>query len=155
MEEIIAALNAAGIRYLVVGGQAVRLHGLPRFSLDLDLLVPPRDARNFEKLNRAMGPWLGEPVVPLGNQGENFVQTFQTPCGVVQFHLGLPGIASMEAAEADAATLSMENGTPCRVLSARDLLRSKEAVGRDQDQLDIEFLREKLRNQERRGAPPR
>lgn len=40
MDSLIAVRNAAGARYLVIGGQAVRLHGLPRFSMDWDLFVP-------------------------------------------------------------------------------------------------------------------
>ena len=147
MEALIARLNESGIRYAAIGGQAVRLNGLPRFSLDWDLLLPPRDAENFRRLNDALAHWLGEPVVPLGAKGENFIQTFQTPLGVVQFHLAVPGIASFEAAETAAVELALEDGTPCRVLSLGDLLRTKEAAGRPQDQVDIEFLREKQRGQ--------
>ena len=69
------------------------------------------------------------------------------PLGVVQFHLAVPGIASFEAAEAAAVELALEDGTPCRVLSLADLLRTKEAAGRSQDLVDIEFLREKQRGQ--------
>ena len=145
MEEFIARLNQAGVRYAVIGGQAVRLHGMPRFSLDWDLLVPARDPENFERLNAAVGEWLEEPVVPLGPRGENFVQTFQTKFGVVQFHLAVPGIASFDVAEAAAVEMPLENGTPCCVLSAEDLLRSKLAAGRSQDQIDAEFLKEKRR----------
>lgn len=143
MEEFIARLNQAGVRYAVIGGQAVRLHGMPRFSLDWDLLLPARDAGNFERLNAAVGEWLEEPVVPLGPRGENFVQTFQTKFGVVQFHLAVPGIASFEGAESAAVEMTLENGTPCRVLSVEDLIQSKLAAGRSQDQLDAEFLKEK------------
>ncbi len=32
METLIGQLNEAGVRYLAIGGQAVRLHGLPRIS---------------------------------------------------------------------------------------------------------------------------
>ena len=145
METLIAKLNQAGIRYAAIGGQAVRLHGLPRFSMDWDLLIPPRDADNFQRLNAALAPWLGEPVLPLGARGENFVQTFQTPQGVVQFHLAVPGVGSFEAAESAAVELALEDGTLCRVLSASDLLRSKQAANRPQDQVDIEFLKAKLK----------
>lgn len=145
METLIARLNATGIRYLAIGGQAVRLHGLPRFSMDWDLWIPARDADNLRRLNAALGEWLGEAVVPLGPRGENFIQTFQTPLGVVQFHLGTPGLATFEQAEAAAVQLALEDGTPCRTLSLSDLLRTKEAAGRVQDQQDIEFLREKQR----------
>ncbi len=146
MEKLIARLNAAGVRYVVIGGQAVRLHGMPRFSLDWDLLIPSRDAENLGRLNAAVGEWLGEPVVPLGPRGENFVQTFQTVHGIVQFHLAVPGLASFDVAEAAAVEMAMEDGTPCRVLSAADLLQTKRAAGRSQDQIDIEFLQEKERS---------
>jgi len=71
------------------------------------------------------------------------VQTFQTKFGVVQFHLAVPGIASFEGAESAAVEMTLENGTPCRVLSMEDLIQSKLAAGRSQDQLDAEFLKEK------------
>lgn len=145
MEALIAQLNAAGVRYVAIGGQAVRLHGMPRFSMDWDLLLPARDTANFARLNAALGDWLGESVVALGPQGENFVQTFQTPFGVVQFHLAAPGIASFEEIESAAVQLPLENGTPCRVLSVQQLLKTKQASGRIQDQMDIDFLNEKLK----------
>lgn len=49
MEEFIAQLNQAGVRYVVIGGQAVRLHGMPRFSMDWDLLIPARHDENFRR----------------------------------------------------------------------------------------------------------
>ncbi len=36
-EEFIAALDARGVRYLVVGAHAVALHGIPRATRDLDI----------------------------------------------------------------------------------------------------------------------
>jgi hypothetical protein len=38
-ELIFSALQKASVRYLVVGGVAVVLHGFPRFTADLDLIV--------------------------------------------------------------------------------------------------------------------
>ena len=38
-EAVIAALNDAGVRYLVAGGLAVNAHGYLRFTHDLDLVV--------------------------------------------------------------------------------------------------------------------
>lgn len=146
MEEFIAQLNQADVRYVVIGGQAVRLHGMPRFSMDWDLLIPARDDENFRRLNAAVGKWLEEPVVAMGPRGENIVQTFQTRSGVVQFHLGVPGIASFDAAETAAVEIPLENGTPCRILSVADLMQSKLSAGRSQDQLDVKFLKERQRN---------
>jgi hypothetical protein len=47
LERIFAALEAAGARYLVVGGVAVVLHGHLRFTADLDLVLA-LDARNVD-----------------------------------------------------------------------------------------------------------
>lgn len=47
MDEMLQQLNAAGIRYLLMGGQAMRLLGLPRFSMDWDFFIPPRDEDNL------------------------------------------------------------------------------------------------------------
>ena len=43
MEEVIQRFNQSAVRYLLIGGQAVRLEGLPRFSMDWDLYIK-RDA---------------------------------------------------------------------------------------------------------------
>ena len=108
MDELFQALNAAGVRYLLVGGQAMRLFGMPRFSMDWDFFIPPRDADNFQRLNGAIGEDLDGLVEPLGPRGENFIQTFQTSRGVLQFHLGLPGVPKFDDAERAATTRRTE-----------------------------------------------
>src|SRR5258706_518143 len=55
MNELLQQFNAAGIRYLLVGGQAMRLAGMPRYTMDWDFFIPPRDENNFAVLNRAWG----------------------------------------------------------------------------------------------------
>jgi hypothetical protein len=40
-EPIFEALNARGVRYLVVGGLAVVLHGYARLTVDVDLIIDP------------------------------------------------------------------------------------------------------------------
>ena len=142
MNELIEAFNSAGLRYLLVGGQAMRLTGLPRFSMDWDFFIPPRDEANIAKLNEVLKEELDLPVVPLGPQGENFIQTYQTRWGVVQFHLGLPGVPRFDEAEKAAVTRRTETGTPVKCLSGIQLLASKQAANRAQDQADIAFLEE-------------
>ena len=38
MDELLDQFNASGIRYLLIGGQAMRLMGMPRYSMDWDCL---------------------------------------------------------------------------------------------------------------------
>ena len=120
----------------------MRLAGMPRFSMDWDFFIPPKDLVNLGKLNDLLRDELDLPLEPLGVRGENFVQTYQTSWGIVQFHLGVPGVPRFDEAEAVAKLRPTETGIPVKCLSGRDLLASKEAANRPQDQEDIEFLRE-------------
>jgi hypothetical protein len=55
LETIFGALDRASVRYLVVGGVAVVLHGHPRFTADLDLVLaldPANLARALPALER-------------------------------------------------------------------------------------------------------
>jgi len=142
MNELILAFNEANIRYLLVGGQAMRLTGMPRFSMDWDFFIPSRDEDNFSKLNNLLKDELDVPIVPLGSRGENFIQTYQTRWGVLQFHLGLPGVPKFDEAEKSGVILKTEMGTPVKCLSGSHLLASKRAADRPQDQADILFLEE-------------
>jgi hypothetical protein len=146
MDELLAQLTAARVRCLLAGGQAMRLAGMPRFSMDWDFFIPPRDEENFARLNAVLGDEPDMPLVPLGSGGENLVQTYQTRWqdpsaaaalrsrsagwGVLQFHLGLPGVPSFDEAERHAVTRRTESGPPVPCLSG------------PQDQLEIEFLAE-------------
>ena len=151
MDELLRQLSASGIRYLLIGGQAMRLMGMPRYSMDWDLFIPPKDEKNLAKLNALLEEDLEEPLVPLGLRGENFIQTYQTRWGVLHFHLGLPGVPNFDAAEGRAVVRLNENGIPVKCLCGPDLLAAKKAADRPQDQADIEFLMEL----ERLGILPR
>jgi hypothetical protein len=49
MDELILLFNQHRVRYLLIGGQEVRLEGMPRFSMDWDFYIPPRDLENIQK----------------------------------------------------------------------------------------------------------
>lgn len=144
MEEIIKLLNGSEIRYLVIGGQAIRLHGMPRFTMDWDLFIPLKDRKNFEKLNKVLEPYLDMPVEPIGPKGENFVQTYQTQFGIIQFHLSPLGIPDFDEAEKVHEVYKTESGIPVRCISTKHLLDSKLSTARAKDEDDISFLRRLL-----------
>jgi len=143
MEEVIRLFNRHGVRYLLMGGQAMRLEGMPRFSMDWDFLIPPRDARNLGAINRLLGSELDVPVVPLGKRGENFVQTYQTRWGIIQFHLGGPGLPEFSVAEKRAVVRKTEAGVAVKCLRGKDLLSTKKKANRPQDEADVRFLERK------------
>jgi hypothetical protein len=142
MNELFPQFDAAEIRYLLIGGQAMRLTGMPRYSMDWDFFIPPRDEPNFTRLNRVLENELDVPLIPLGPKGENFIQTYQTRMGILQFHLGLPGVPRFDDAEKAMVVRKSAEGISIRCLSGPHLLAAKLAANRPQDQADIEFLQE-------------
>lgn len=142
MNELFEAFHTAGVRYLLIGGQAMRLAGMPRFSMDWDFLIPPRDGDNFAKINDILDQELDVPLIALGPAGENFIQTYQTRWGILQFHLGIPGVPRFEEVERATVNRKTEHDILVKCLAGPHMLAAKRAANRPQDQADIEFLLE-------------
>jgi hypothetical protein len=58
-DRLVAALNAAQIEYVIVGGLAVGAHGVVRATRDLDLVAAP-DQRNMDRLAECLQALGGE-----------------------------------------------------------------------------------------------
>lgn len=56
IESILKALNNEEVRYVVIGGVAMRLHGAAHRTDDFDVFYG-RDAANLEALVRALAPF--------------------------------------------------------------------------------------------------
>jgi hypothetical protein len=140
MDEVIRLFNENGVRYLVFGGQAVRLEGMPRFTMDWDIFIPGKDLDNIGLINELLSTELDVPLVTIGERGSNIIQTYQTRWGIIQFHLAVAGIPSFDEAERHSVFHNDENGVSVKCLSLKDLTDSKKAVMRPQDIADIEFL---------------
>src|SRR4051794_1047335 len=59
-KDLLRSVNAAGIRYLIVGGYAVMVHTEPRYTNDLDIWID-RDEQNARALLRALAEF-GAPI---------------------------------------------------------------------------------------------
>ena len=46
LRDLLCAFNAEGVEYLVVGGHAVNVHGVPRLTKDLDVFIRGSEANN-------------------------------------------------------------------------------------------------------------
>jgi len=53
LTEIIQALNDRNVDYVLFGGQAVNLQGIPRFTEDIALFISPTP-ENVERLRQAL-----------------------------------------------------------------------------------------------------
>lgn len=62
VQQVLAALEREGVRYVVFGAVALALHGLPRATEDLDLFIEP-DRDNIERLKVALRSVFDDPHI--------------------------------------------------------------------------------------------
>ncbi len=153
LERIFAALEVANVRYLVVGGVAVVLHGHPRFTADLDIVVAlePDNARAAIQALETLGYRPRAPVQAIafadGPTRRSWVEqkgmlvfsmwSAQQPATEVDLFVEEPfdfGVAFARAVHADLGS------TRALVASLEDLLDLKRAAGRPKDLEDVRVL---------------
>ena len=143
-KEFFESFNTHNVRYLVVGGYAVIYHTGPRATVDIDVLIEASP----ENAKRVMTALSGFGFGGIGLKEADFA----TPGQTVQ--LGYPpnridintSITGVDFAQAHARRCtSTYGGIPVAYIGLEDLLRNKEAVGRDKDLLDVKLLRGKLK----------
>jgi len=154
-EPVLAALDAAGVRFVVVGGVAVVLHGHPRMTADLDLVIDlaaEPAARAIEALTGlGMQPRL--PVDPQAFADRAQRQRWIEDRNLTVFTMIDPAEPLLEVdllAEAplpfdelwEKATVVHLEGQPIRIASLEHLIAMKKAVGRPQDLADVAALQD-------------
>ena len=141
-EEFLESFNAHGVRYLVVGAHAVAFHARPRATKDLDLYLEPT-RENAERALAAIRDFFGGS--DLGLNPEDLIE----PDSVIQLGIApsrIDLLASLSAVQDfQAAWDHRAEGhfgpIETQYLALDDLLREKEATGRDQDRVDARSLR--------------
>lgn len=141
-EEFIAALNAHGVRYLVVGAHAVAHHARPRATKDLDILLDPSPA-NAQNALAALRDFFGG--VDLGFTAEDLTDPrsiIQLGTAPVRIDLlsDLRGCPNFEQAWKNRVDARF-GPVQAYYLGLDDLIRAKEAAGRPQDRADVRVLR--------------
>ncbi len=142
-ELVIAALNSAGVRFVVVGGLAVAAHGVVRATRDLDLVAEPSPA-NLESLAEVLGELGAEHPVSDRLTGEALARPvsmeLSTRFGEVHVFNRMPGTAPFAELLADALVLELEPGVSAAVCSLRHLRQMKRASTRPRDAVDLAEL---------------
>jgi len=152
-ERILRALAARDVRYVLVGATAARLQGFPRLTADADI-TPARDSENLDHLAAALrdlGARIYTESVPEGLPFSCDAATLSrarlwnlaTDAGRVDIIFEPSGTRGFEDLARSAVTFQVF-GIDVRAASLADILRSKEASGRPQDQQDVIVLREML-----------
>ncbi|HEX5044106.1 MAG TPA: hypothetical protein VFV75_14455 [Candidatus Polarisedimenticolaceae bacterium] len=158
-EPMLRALNEAGVRYVIVGGVAVVLHGHVRLTTDLDLIVDlePEQAKAIDVLV-GLGLRPRAPVDPrrfaepqvrstwIQEKGMR-VFTMVDPAGRREVDLFIETPIPFEQLWSRSVEVKLTD-TTVRVASITDLIELKRAGGRPIDLLDIETLKEILQQKE-------
>lgn len=140
--DLLRAFNAAGVRYLVVGGYAVMVYSEPRYTKDLDLWIEatePNADRLFVALSEFGAPTAD--VCPADfTTPEVFFQIGVEPVRI-DIMTSVPGLEFSNAWERK-VTVDF-GGEPATVLCRGDVIAAKKATGRSRDRRDVKRL---LRN---------
>ncbi len=147
---------------MVVGAFAAVVQGYPLPTQDLDV-TPARDRDNLERLAGALRELEAKLRVPAGDGvafpidakmlGQASSWTLATAAGPLDLVFLPAGTAGFEDVRRDAVERSLR-GVPLVLASLRDIIRMKEAAGREKDQIALPALRatlEVIRERERRG----
>jgi hypothetical protein len=140
-EEFIAALNARGVRYLVVGAYALAFHAKPRATKDLDVYVDPVPA-NARRLRAALSDFFGGSPPGYADSDlldpENVIQLGVAPVRI-DILARVSGLESFSAAWRRRSEGSL-GAVTAHYVGFDDLVRSKTAANRTQDKADLEAL---------------
>ena len=144
---IFRALDAAGVRYVVIGAFAGRILGSPTVTRDLDICYA-RDRANLEALAGVLqglsahlrGVTEASPFrldARALAAGDAF--TFTTAAGDLDVMATPAGTAGYDDLAPTATTIDID-GVRVQVTSIDDLMRMKRAAGRPKDLIELEVL---------------
>ena len=138
LPDVFRCLHVHDVRYVVIGGIAAIVHGVPRTTFDVDLLIEasePNAARLLKALEAAGidSAALTTPQQLLAHEITIFKDVVR-----VDVQTSTPGVSF-----ADAWHRRVErevSGVPYWILSKPDLIAAKRAAGRPKDLEDVRVL---------------
>lgn len=138
LQRVFESLEKNEVRYLVIGGIAAVLYGVPRATFDLDIFIEPTRA-NARRLLKALDE-AGLGTASLTNPEEllqNEITIFDDWVRI-DAQTRTPGV-EFEAAWRNREQMEYQ-GQEFQVISREDLIASKRAAGRDVDLRDVHLL---------------
>jgi hypothetical protein len=156
--DLFRALEREKVRYLLVGGVAVNLHGIGRLTVDVDLMLA-LDSENLTRFISAVRPFKVKPVVPVPLEDfmdERKVKGWIEEKGMLAFALRPADPAQptvdvlvkpavpFDEAYTRHVTRRIE-GVTVRIAAIEDIIRLKTNTGRQKDEADIKALTQLVR----------
>ncbi|MDA8099808.1 MAG: hypothetical protein M0042_09290 [Nitrospiraceae bacterium] len=152
---IFGELNNNSIRYIVVGGTAVNLHGVPRMTYDVDILLDLED-QNIRRFIQLLTSWGFKPKVPvkieeladsakrgdwIKNKSMKAFNLVNTSWAIREIDVLIDSPIDFAAADRNKKVFDIR-GVQIPVIGIKDLIAMKEHTDRQQDAADIRSLKE-------------
>lgn len=140
LNALLAALAAEQVPYAVAGAVALAIHGAPRATTDIDLLVPPQEVERAQAVARGRGFTLE--ALPMRFADGMEVRRSSKVAGEETLTLDLLLVdANLQEVWRTRERLTTEQGEVW-VVSRDGLIRMKTWASREQDLADIRRLQE-------------
>ena len=164
--DLFRCLHSHRVRYLLAGGLAMNLHGVPRMTMDVDLLLALDDANidSFLLCARelALSPQAPVPLQSLKDPDQR--RSWIEEKHLIAFGLasGQPGLPTVDillrhdldfAAAFERALVQTVEGIPITIASVEDMVLLKQNTGRRQDQDDVRASVAAARGSKTMNAP--
>ena len=147
LQALLAALERERVKYAIFGAIALNLHGLARFTEDLDVFVAP-DADNIERLKQALRAVFDDPAIEeitaADLLGDYPAVQYVPPDG--SFHVDVLTKLGSAFSFADLETerLPFSGDLFVSVVTPRTLYRMKRDTTRLKDRADAELLKRRF-----------
>ncbi len=146
LQIVFASFRKNDVKYLVIGGIAAVLYGVPRATFELDILIEASPENTRRLLKAMIEAGLG--TANLTNVEDVLSQEITIFKDRIRLDVqtSTPGIRFDEAWERR-VTMNYK-GQSMEVVSLTDLISSKRAAGRDVDLQDVEALESNIRQED-------
>lgn len=154
---IFKKLNENKIRYIVVGGIAVNLYGIPRMTYDIDLLLDLED-KNLENFLLLLKEWEFRPKVPVDimdfadrekrrdwieNKNMKAFNLVNPDWAISEIDIVINTPVKYETAQERIRHIILQD-VSVPTISIEDLIAMKKSSNREQDKADVESLKKIL-----------
>lgn len=138
LQSVFKSFQSHEVRYIVIGGIAAVLYGVPRATFDLDILIDATP-KNVERLLRALreAGFGTADLIDVKGVLENEITIFSDRVRL-DVQTSTPGLAFNEAWER--CEVMEYQGQKFWVASRQDIITSKRAAGRPKDLEDARIL---------------
>jgi hypothetical protein len=137
--DVFRSLSAHEVRYLVIGGIAAIVYGVPRMTFDLDILIDATRENAQRLLEAFLDAGLGTAALTTADELLANEITVLKDRVRIDVQTRTPGLSFAEAWQRREL---VEHGGQAFYLACReDLIASKLAAGRDVDLEDVRLLR--------------